>query len=275
TLISVHAAEAGLKGLRLRWRNSGAVAYTDQVLLRRIVGNFLANAIRYTERGGVLIGCRRHAGRNWIEVWDTGIGIPADKTEVIFEEFSQLNDDARRRGSGLGLAIVAKTARLLNLEIRVRSRPGRGSLFAIELPPGRAAMVTETLPAPGGARSVRLALVEDNAELRNALVCALNTAGHEVVAAPDGATLFAQLDGQRPDAVISDYRLAARESGFDVIQAARAQFGESLPALLITGDTDPALVRSMADRGIPVCYKPLQVSALLAFISEATERRAR
>ncbi|HEX6734439.1 MAG TPA: PAS domain S-box protein, partial [Azonexus sp.] len=88
TLISVHAAEAGLKGLRLRWRNSGAVAYTDQVLLRRIVGNFLANAIRYTERGGVLIGCRRHAGRNWIEVWDTGIGIPADKTEVIFEEFS-------------------------------------------------------------------------------------------------------------------------------------------------------------------------------------------
>ncbi|MBI2277651.1 MAG: PAS domain S-box protein [Dechloromonas sp.] len=276
TLVSVHAAEAVVKGLRLCWRNSGATAYTDQVLLRRILGNFLANAIRYTDRGGVLIACRRQGGKNWVEVWDTGIGIPEDKIDVIFEEFSQLGDDARRRGSGLGLAIVAKTARLLNLEIRVRSQPGRGSLFAIELPPGRAAMVAENVPVPGGgARSVRIGLVEDNTELRNALVCALGNAGHEVVAAGDGATLFALLGERPPGAVISDYRLAERETGFDVIQAARAQFGENLPALLITGDTDPALVRSMADRGIPVCYKPLQVSALLAFISEATERRSR
>lgn len=275
TLVSVHAAEADLKGLRLRWRNSGTIAYTDQVLLRRILGNFLANAIRYTERGGVLIACRRRGGKNWVEVWDTGIGIPEDKIDVIFEEFSQLGDDARQRGSGLGLAIVAKTARLLNLEIRVRSQPGRGSMFAIELPLGRAALVAASVPAPRCARSVRIGLVEDNTELRDALVCALGNAGHEVVAAPDGATLFALLGEQRPDAVISDYRLAESETGFDVIQSARTKFGENLPALLITGDTDPALVRSMADRGIPVCYKPLQIGALLTIISETTERRSR
>lgn len=274
-LVSVHAVEAGLKGLQLRWRRSAIWSYTDQVLLRRILGNLVVNALRYTDKGGVLIGCRRHQGKTWVEVWDTGIGIAADKTDVIFEEFSRLGDDGRQPGSGLGLAIVAKTAALLGLQVRVRSRPGHGSLFAIELPPGRAGKVADVSPAPSASRTLRIGLVEDNSELLKALVCALENTGHEVVAAASGGQLLRLLDGQRPDAVISDYRLAGRETGFDVIEAARAAFDESLPALLVTGDTDAALVRSMADRGIPVCYKPLEVAALLAFIDDATERRSR
>jgi len=138
TLVSVHSAEAELKGLQLRWRRSEAVVRTDQHLLHRILGNLVANAIRYTSKGGVLIACRRRNGKRWVEVWDTGIGIPADKTEIIFDEFRQLGDDERNRGSGLGLAIVTKAAALLGLEIRLRSRPGRGSMFAVELPPGDA-----------------------------------------------------------------------------------------------------------------------------------------
>ena len=274
-LVSVHSGEAGVKGLQLRCRRSAICTYTDQVLLRRILGNLVVNALRYTDKGGVLIGCRRQQGKTWVEVWDTGIGIPADKMEVIFEEFSRLGDDGRQPGSGLGLAIVAKTATLLGLQIRVRSRPGRGSLFAIELPPGRASMVAELSPVPSAARTLRIALVEDDAELRKAMVCALENTGHAIVAATNGRQLLRQLDGQRPDAVISDYRLAGQETGFDVIQAVRESFDQSLPALLVTADTDAALLRSMADRGIPVYFKPVEVAALLTFINDATERRCR
>jgi PAS domain S-box-containing protein len=136
TVVSGHAPVAERKGLRLRQVTSGLIADTDPVLLERIVGNLVANAIRYTDRGGVVVGCRRSGGKAWIEVWDSGIGIPLGKTAEIFEEFSQLGNHERNseKGTGLGLAIVRKTAALLGLEVRVASRLGRGSMFAIELP---------------------------------------------------------------------------------------------------------------------------------------------
>jgi len=274
SLVSVHAAEAELKGLALRLRRSDAIVHSDPVLLRRILGNFLANAIRYTNSGGVLIACRRHQGRLWIEVWDTGIGIAEENTEIIFEEFRQLGDNSRNRGSGLGLAIVTKTAQLLGLEIRLHSKPGRGSMFAIELQPGR---------TPGGAgaalprspsRPLRIGLVEDNSCVLQALVLALGNDGDEVLAASTASGLFERLGGVRPDIVISDYRLKGTETGFDVVEQARTLFGEDLPAVLITGDTDPALIRSMADRGIAVHYKPLKIEVLWGFIRDVTERRS-
>ncbi|MEY4268238.1 MAG: hypothetical protein RIS90_2773, partial [Pseudomonadota bacterium] len=135
--LSVHTGPAGLKGLRLRFRPSNFIGHTDPVLLGRIVGNLVSNAIRYTEHGGVLLACRCRAGRWWVEVRDTGIGIPEDQTSHIFEEFRQLGNHGRNRGSGLGLAIVAKTAALLGLQVRVSSRLGRGSVFAVEVPAGR------------------------------------------------------------------------------------------------------------------------------------------
>ena len=110
SIASIHSEEAALKGLCLRLRYSAAVARTDRQLLLRIVGNLVDNAIRYTEEGGLLIALRLRQGKRWIEVWDTGVGIAEDKTEIIFEEFRQLGDGARNRGSGLGLAIVAKAA---------------------------------------------------------------------------------------------------------------------------------------------------------------------
>jgi CheY-like chemotaxis protein/anti-sigma regulatory factor (Ser/Thr protein kinase) len=274
TLVSVHSAEAGLKGLRLRSRSTGAVARTDQTVLRRILGNLVDNAIRYTDKGGILLAFRRHQGKQWVEVWDTGIGIAEDKTELIFEEFRQLGDNSRNRGSGLGLAIVAKTASLLGLQVRLRSRPGHGSRFAVELPPGRALVPPGAAPARLAARSLRIGLVEDNADVVRALILALEDAGHEVLAATTGRELLEHLGDRGPDIVISDYRLAATETGFDVIETARKVFGDELPALLVTGDTDRALIRSMADRGIAVHYKPMQIQALLAFIREATERRS-
>lgn len=272
-LVSIHAAEAELKGLCLRFRHCGAVVRTDQMLLARLIGNLIVNAIRYTNQGGVLIACRRHQDKLWLEVWDTGVGIAEDELGSIFEEFKQLGDDARTRGSGLGLAIVDKTAKLLNLKIRVSSRPGRGSLFAIELPPGRALEPAEATPLQHAARRLRIGLVDDNTNVLQALTLVLEDAGHEVLAATNGADLIARLAQQAPDIVISDYRLAAMETGFDVIEAARALFGQELPAFIITGDTDPALIRNMAERGITVHYKPLQMETFQACIIEATERR--
>jgi len=267
-LISVHSPEAELKGLRLPWVASRLTAHTDLVLFRRILGNLIENAIRYTERGGVLVGCRRRCGKTWVEVWDTGIGIPEDQTGEIFEEFRQLGDGARTRGSGLGLAIVAKTATLLGLEVSVRSRPGSGSVFAVELPLGREQVAPAPGPSKGAYRSLRIALVEDNLMLRQALVHALQDAGHQVVAAATAAEFRAQLGSLTPDVVVSDYRLGQGETGFDVITAARAATRPDLPAILITGDTDPKLMRSMADRGIVVLHKPLDQETLQAYLQD-------
>ena len=140
--VAIHAPEAQLKGLRLRCAATGLMLFSDPVLFARILGNLIDNAVRYTDSGGVLVACRRRQGKTWVEVRDSGIGIADKMTAEIFEKFKQI-DDGHKRGSGLGLAIVARSAALLGLEITVRSWPGRGSVFALELPLGPA----RTLPA--------------------------------------------------------------------------------------------------------------------------------
>lgn len=273
-LASVHTAEADLKGLRLHFRESSAVVRTDPILLQRLIGNLIANAIEFTKSGGVLIACRRCQGKLWVEVWDTGIGIPEEQLGVIFDEFKQLGDGARTRGSGLGLSIVEKTAKLLKLQLRVSSRTDRGSMFAIELPRSRAPKAPGNRALRQVLRRLRIGVVDDNLKLRTALILALQESGHDVVGATNGRELIACLGQVAPDVVISDYRLSAGETGFDVIKATRDVFGQNLPAFLITGDTDPSLIRSMADRGIMVHYKPFQIDALKGFINKATDWRA-
>lgn len=273
SLVGVHALEAELKGLQLRWRPSGAEAYADPQLFRRILGNLLSNAVRYTKSGGVLICRRKRHGRHWVEIWDTGIGIPEEKTQLIFDEFIQLNTDALNRGSGLGLAIVAKMAALLGLQIRLLSRLGRGSMFAIELPDCMT-IRDDTKPTTKRAiRPLRIALIDDNDLVLHALAVALESVGHQVVQAQDSKTLFRKIGAQAPDIVVSDFRLSLTENGFDVIQTARTLFGPELPAFIITGDTDPAIIRNMAGRGIAVHYKPLSVENLIAIITETVERK--
>ncbi len=266
-LASAHGPQAKVKNLQLRCRASKLTAHTDPVLYGRILDNFVSNAVRYTRQGGVLVGCRRHQGKTWIEVRDTGIGFAADKTQDIFEEFHQLDNVARGqdKGSGLGLSIAAKTAALLGLQIRVRSVLGRGSIFAIELPLGDAPASVKAVE-PGVSHRLRIALVDDNEMVLDSLAYALEGLGHEVVAAPCGKDLLANLDGRAPDVVVSDFRLAYDETGFDVIQSLRGVFGDTLPAIVITGDTDPNLLRSMADQGILVQHKPLKLDSLLAAI---------
>lgn len=274
-LEAVHLPDALSKGLRLRFVPTRQVAHTDRVLIQRLLGNLIANAIRYTERGGVAVGCRRREGRIWIEVWDTGIGIPQDKTSEIFEEFRQLDHGARTRGSGLGLAIVARTAALLGLAIRVRSQLGKGSLFAIEIPVGdRASAAAATSGFSAGYRSLRVAIVEDNFNVRTALLQALSGVGHAVIAAATGLELAQDIEAFRPDILIADYRLANGATGIEAIKAARKTLGYDLPALLLTGDTDPRLVRSLASSGIVVLHKPVDFETLQAYMEDLTYQGA-
>jgi PAS domain S-box-containing protein len=275
-LVAVHAPQALAKGLRLRCVASNLHARTDPVLLRRILSNFIANAIRYTAQGGVLVACRRHHGKQWIEVWDTGIGVASDKMGEIFEEFKQLESDERSRvqgngggGSGLGLAIVAKSAELLGLQVRVKSRIGHGSMFAIELPLGLASEANNRRSARRA--SLRIALVDDNASVLDALGAALQAKGHRVISCTNGTELLDLLEGKAPDVLITDYRLANAETGYEVIARARDQFGPHLPALIITGDTNPQLMRTMAARGIAVEHKPLDIRALELGIAKAVK----
>lgn len=272
-IAAAHQPQAAAKGLALRYRHSDAVGCTDPVLFQRVVGNLVSNAVRYSERGGLLIACRQRAGKTWVEVWDTGIGVPEDKIEVIFEEFTQLGNRECNpaKGTGLGLAIVAKTAQLLNLAVRVRSQVGKGSVFAIELPLGVAARAAQPRRHVGAPQ--RIALVEDNAEVAVALAYALRQDGHEVVAAASGDELLACL-GTAPDVIVSDYRLSGRETGLDVIDRVRARFGAALPAVVVTGDTDPALSRSVARQAVRLAHKPLDVDGLRAVLGESRLERA-
>jgi signal transduction histidine kinase len=271
--VTVHGPEARLKGLRLRCVPSRLTVRSDPVLFGRILGNLIGNAIRYTESGGVVVGCRRRQGKAWIEVWDSGIGIAASQTGTIFEEFRQLGDESRNRGSGLGLAIVARSAALLGLEITVRSWPGRGSVFALELPLGQARAIPAALATCRTVgRPLRIAVVDDNADVRDALTSALRQDGHQVAAAASGDAVLIEIGNLAPDVVISDYRLTKGETGFDVISTIRTALGMDLPAILITGDTDPRLLRSMADRGIIVLHKPLDMDALEAVLENVTNQ---
>jgi len=274
-VVSSHGPEARAKGLKLRHTRFGLIGRSDPVLFQRIVGNLVDNAIRYTTRGGVLIGCKRRQGKMWLEVWDTGIGIPPDKTGEIFEEFKQLDNRERNstKGSGLGLAIVTKMANLLGLQINLCSHLGKGSVFAVELPLGEA--VKPSFPVQDAQGSLTIGVIEDNTELVEALTYALSEIGHQVVSAPSGAELLARIGGNPPNLIISDYRLAGNENGFDVIAMLRKNFGSQLPALIITGDTDPEVIRRMARKRIVVLHKPVSLDVLRRRIAELTGAMAK
>jgi signal transduction histidine kinase/ActR/RegA family two-component response regulator len=271
-VVSAHHPAAEGKGISLRWVATRLTVRSDATLLERVISNLTSNAVRYTDRGGVLIGCRRRGGRGWIEVWDTGIGIPDSSLGEIFEEFKQLANPERSRdkGSGLGLAIVRRTLDLLGLEITVRSRPGKGSVFAVEVPLGDGAELGVGDTRHRRTRLLRIALVEDDTNVRRALADALRASGHQVVSAATGGQLRRALGSRAPQVVIADYRLAGLTTGVEAITSIRQAFGRDIHGIIMTGDTDPAVVRAITASGFPVLHKPASLEALQACIAELT-----
>ena len=275
SMLANYGASAEKKGLSLCFRHgTHIILRTDQQLFHRLLGNLIDNALKFTLVGGVLVASRRRKGRLWIEVWDTGLGIPQQDIAPIFEEFRQLGDASRNRGSGLGLSIVARIAALLGLELQVRSHPGRGSVFAIELPTGGAALPI-ALPMPVGTAVFTIGIIEDNRQVLAALQVTLKSLGHTVFGGSTPTELLTQLGRQVPDIVISDYRLESAFTGLDAIASLRACFGRDMAAIILTGDTDPDLSGKLAAHGIAVYKKPMPLHALQRTIEQAVNGQAR
>jgi signal transduction histidine kinase len=272
-LRSAMQPEAVDKGLRLRIRSSHVYVLSDPSLLHRILLNLLSNALRYTSQGGVLMGCRRIPGGShvWIEIWDTGVGIAPEHQRDIFREFYQIGNTERDRskGLGLGLNIVERTARLLGHELQLCSIPGRGTRFRLQVPLSAtggqdiAPKVEDATQLLNDLRGVRVLVVEDDAQSAQALHGLLQSWGCEVALAESWGQARAHTQGGFvPDLVISDYRLRDGDSGLLVIQRLRETLVRNLPACLLSGDTDPALIQVCREAGLPLLHKPVRPAKL-------------
>jgi two-component system CheB/CheR fusion protein len=266
---------AQAQGLALRVVQCGLSIRTDPRLLEQMIRNLLSNALKYTRRGKVLLGCRRHQGMLSIEVWDTGVGIPEGELQAIFEEYHQLDNVARERnrGLGLGLSIVQRLAKLLGHRVSVRSQPGKGSVFAIEvtLPPSAAEPQRERHRhgmddgiVEGSRRSGAILVVEDDPEVRELLELLLTHEGHRAAAAHDGkAALELVARGTiRPDLIVADYNLPNGMNGLQVTAKLREVLDRVIPVIILTGDISTGALRSIALQNCVQLNKPVKVNEL-------------
>jgi two-component system, sensor histidine kinase len=268
-----HEAEAIAKGLSLAWAPSTAVIDCDPVLLERILRNLVSNAVRYTNHGRVLVGCRRRGATISIQVLDTGPGIPPDQRDRIFQEYYQLGNPERDRtkGLGLGLAIVRRLAGLLGCKMTLRSRAGHGSCFEVSVPiaTGGIPASKDALEATSGALAHGfIVVIDDELAIRNAMSALLAGWGHETIVVGSGDEAIRQLSicEQRPDLIICDYRLRDGENGIRVIERLRSEYNEAIPAMLITGDTAPDRLAEAKASSLLLLHKPVSNGKLRAAI---------
>jgi signal transduction histidine kinase/CheY-like chemotaxis protein len=276
------AAQAESKDLQLRMRVPEVAIHSDPLLFERIVRNVVANAVAYTTRGGVLIGCRRRGDSLRIEVWDTGWGIaPADQVQV-FEEFYQVGNPERDRtkGVGLGLAIVKRLTTLLGHRLELRSQPGRGSCFAVEVPIAETGdahpIVTpaESL-APVQLGSGLILVLDDELTIQIAMKTLLEGWGYRVLAAGSGDEMLEAIATaeEAPRLIVCDYRLRDNETGTMVVERLRSEFNDDIPAMLITGDTAPDRIREAEASGLLLLHKPVPNGKLRAAIAHLTSQQ--
>ena len=267
------AAEA--KSLDLRFvRCSGTIA-SDRLLLRRLLQNLVSNALKYTQTGRVLVGCRRRGGYLKIEVHDTGLGIPKGKQRLIFQEFQRLEAGARyARGLGLGLSIVERVARVLDHPIAVRSTPGKGSTFTVQVPLTLAARAVTPLGEvkkfdAASVSGLAVLCIDNEVEILKGLEVLLGGWGCIVhtAASLEEATDLVNAGLSRPDCIIADYHLD-RGTGVAAIEALRRRNGGYLPAILITADRSVGVRDQAKAMQIDVLNKPVKPGALRALLSQ-------
>lgn len=280
-LVSEFEPVAQAKGLGLESHIPAYGLRCDFRLLTRILRNFLSNACRYTDQGRVLLGARKRGGRLRIEVWDTGRGIAADQMSSIFLEFNQLgvHRAAERAGVGLGLAIVDRIAKMLDYEVLVRSQPGRGSVFSIEVPlaelPQPVACETPMPPVSGDPLPGRRLLVLDNeVSILYSMSALLGQWGCEALVATDEAEAMQVLNGRPPELILADYHLDQGVTGWQVVQKLRTHFGYSIPAVMITADRSDQCRRELQGAGVPVLNKPVKAGKLRSVMSHLLNGKA-
>ena len=270
--------EAEDKGLRLVLHQCSGFVRSDPILLERILRNVISNAVRYTQHGRVVVGCRRGNPLS-IQVWDSGMGIPTDMQERVFEEFYQLDNPERDRnkGLGLGLAIVRRLASLLDCRVELGSRAGQGTVVKIMVPlaPQAEWIAQAEAEILAEVQSHGLILVvDDEVAIQEAMRSLLMHWGHEVIVAGSGVEMQARIASCQtvPRLIICDYRLRAGENGIRVIQQLQSEFNADIPAMLITGDTASERLREAQQSGFLLLHKPVPNSKLRAAIGNLMAR---
>jgi Na+/proline symporter/signal transduction histidine kinase/CheY-like chemotaxis protein len=266
---------ARAKGLKLTFVPCSLPVESDRLLLRRLLQNLISNAIKYTPRGRVLVGCRRHGQSLQIGIYDTGVGIPVLKRGEIFKEFHRLEQGARiARGLGLGLSIVERLARVLNHGIALDSIASGGSLFSVTVPTAKAvnhtAAVTSATPLSRTPMSGALIVcIENDAAILDGMKTLLTGWDAEVIAAtePEGAIEAIEAAGKRVTGLLVDYHLD-RGNGIAAIREIRRRFGEAIPAILITADRSPHVRAAAREENVAVLNKPVKPASLRALLGQ-------
>jgi two-component system CheB/CheR fusion protein len=261
---------------------------SDPRLLEQMIRNLLSNALKYTKDGKVLLGCRRRDGMLNIEVWDTGVGIPDDELQAIFDEYHQLDNPARERsrGLGLGLSIVQRLGGLLGHTIHVRSHRGKGSVFTVQvtLPSSQSTPRVERkgqsptdISVTGVHRTGSILVVEDDPEVRQMLVRLLGGDGHRVDAAADGLAALERVarGAIQPDLILADYNLPNGLSGLQLTARTRGKLRRTIPAIILTGDLSTETLRAISAQDCVPLNKPVKVDMLTQVIQRLlTEAQA-
>jgi PAS domain S-box-containing protein len=278
-----YAPLAASRRLRLQVVSCGEAVSSDRVLLRRILQNYLSNALRYCERGGVLIGCRRRGAQLEIVVYDTGPGIASHEREHLYVEFRRLEQGSPwgEKGLGLGLSICDRLARLLSHELTLSSQPGHGSAFGVRVPrvaqarrperPGPSAAA----PDPATLREFKVLVVDNDLSILDAMQALLEQWGVRVFKASRSSDALQLLGIEVIDAVLADYHLGDGSNGLELIQRITEFRGRGFAAALITADHGAELTRAARRAGIPLLHKPLRPAALRALLSAFKLRLAR
>ncbi len=266
---------AAAKDLDLRILRTGAEVQSDATYLRRILQNLVSNAIRYTDRGRVLVGARRMGKSVRVEVWDTGPGIAEEEQDLVFGEFQRLNATASAAdGMGLGLAIVDRACALLSHPLHLRSQVGRGTVFSVELPlapqdrPQLAPDTNTPEPWHDNLQHRIVLLIENDEELRNALTLTMENWGLDVLPCPNTAEAQALLNDidMAPDVIVADYQLDDNHSGLDAISEITDVFGP-IPACIISANRSVELEMRCRERRLPLLHKPIDTDQLQRFLS--------
>ena len=274
---------------------TGLHVVSDRALLGRMLRNLVENAVRYTERGRVLVDCHVRGEFARIEIRDSGVGISKTDLAVIWDEFSQLHNPERdpSRGLGIGLSIVRRLASLLRHPVDVVSEPGNGSVFWLELPivrPGEdppaqdepaappapvpaprvpAGFDPSALDQPGGGTPLAV-VIDDEAQVREGRRCILELEGYDVVAEENAADALAGISRWRrvPDVIVADYRLRENAVGSDAIRILRAALAREIPAVILTGEIGTEVQVDAASIGVSVLHKPVQAPVLVSVLED-------
>lgn len=275
--------QASARGVELRVVPSNLTVRSDGQLLEQMLRNLLSNALKYTDRGRILLGCRRQANSVRVEVWDTGAGMPTEELSLIFDEYYQIGSPAhgRGRGLGLGLSIVKRLADLLCHSIHVRSTPYRGSMFSITvdrvpsspLAPKNVAELARPPRANTGAFSILV--IDDDPQIRELLALLFSQSGHQVITARDGedALRFANHSDAGPDLILADNNLPGALSGVQTAKELRTRLNRVIPVIVLSGDISTVTLREIADAGYHRLSKPVEPTALLDLLDQLLSSR--